>query len=73
MKQPDANNQSSSYPIVGRPDVDVSKYLVSVHGRSVIDYEKMKNDAPELYKQILSNEHEVNRQDDIELERVLRA
>jgi hypothetical protein len=46
-------------PIVGRDDaVDLQKYLVPVHGRSVIDYEKLKRDEPKLYERILREEIE---------------
>ena len=47
------------YKIVGRdPRVDLSRYAVTVHGRQVIDYQKLKLEDPELYEEILNNEKE---------------
>lgn len=61
------DDRSGRYPIVGRPDVDLSSYLVDLHGRNIIDYEKLKNDDPKLYERILADENEENRQNDINL------
>lgn len=61
-----ADNRSSHYPIIGRPDVDLSKYLVDVQGRSIIDYEKLEKDNPDLYSSILQAEHEANARYDLE-------
>lgn len=62
------DDSSLRYPIVGRPDINLSSYLVTVQGRDVIDYEKLKNDDIELYNQILVVEHEANRLDRFEID-----
>lgn len=60
------------FPIVGRDQrVDLTKYTVKVHGRDVIDYEKLRVDDPELYKEILAGELEANRREEEELEEIL--
>lgn len=65
-------NKKSSYPIVGRNShIDLSKYSIRVHGRDIIDYEKLKANEPELYQEILKNEHEENRQSDIQIDEML--
>lgn len=65
---------TSRFPIVGRDArVDLTKYAVKIHGRNVIDYEKLKADNPELYKEILANEFEANRREEAELEEILSA
>lgn len=61
-------------PIVGRDRrVDLTKYTVRVHGRDVIDYEKLKADDPVLHKEILADEFEANRREEEELEEILSA
>ena len=51
-----------SYPVVGRdPRINLHLYTVLIHGREVIDYEKIKRDDIELYKSILENERIVDR------------
>lgn len=67
MTHMNQDDQSITYRIVGRPDIDLSKYVVNINGRGIIDYEKMKNDDPALYNQILADENEQNHKDDIEL------
>jgi len=63
----DEDKSIKAYPIVGRnPHIDLSKYTVRVIGRDVIDYEKIKENEPELYRQILANEREENRLSDLE-------
>lgn len=53
-----------SCPIVGRnPGIDSSKYTVTLKGRKVIDYNKLKKEDPALYAQILLDEDEANRND----------
>ena len=48
--------------VVGRSsDIDLEKYTVHIHGRDIIDYEKLKADEPLLYQQILEQEKEVER------------
>lgn len=60
------------FPIVGRDQrVDLTKYTVKVHGRDVIDYEKLRVDDPGLYKEILAGEFEANRREQEELEEIL--
>ena len=60
------NDNPKHYPIVGRNSaIDLSKYTVLVHGRDVIDYEKLKHDDPALYQKILKQEHEYDRLDSI--------
>jgi hypothetical protein len=50
------------FPVVGRDSrVDVTKHTVKVHGRDVIDYEKLKAENPVLYQQIVAGEFESNR------------
>lgn len=62
-------DNTHTYPIVGRhSDIDLIKYTVNVHGRGIINYEKLKNDDPILYQNVIDQEHEWNRQDDIERE-----
>lgn len=62
----DSDDRSGHYQITGRPDINLSKYLVDTQGRSILDYEKLKKDDPELYKKILQAEHEANARYDIE-------
>lgn len=60
------------FPIVGRDErVDLTKYTVKVHGRDIIDYEKLRADDPKLYDEILAGEFEANRRDEEELEKIL--
>lgn len=48
---------SKRFPIVGRDQrVNLTKYTVKVHGRYVIDYEKLRTDDPKLYKEIVADE-----------------
>jgi hypothetical protein len=52
---------SGPFKIVGRDSrVDLSRYTVTVHGREVVDYEKLKHDDPALYEEILTAENESN-------------
>ena len=68
----DKHKNVGTYPIIGRNShIDLSKYLVRVHGRNVIDYEKLKVNEPELYEQILVNERKENCQNNIEIEKIL--
>lgn len=55
-----ADTHSGKYPIVGRPDIDLEKYLVEVHGRSIIDYDQLKRDNPSLYSEVLEAEYAAN-------------
>ena len=49
---------SKQYPIVGRiDDTELQKYTVLVHGRAIVDYDKIKRDDPELYKKVIENEN----------------
>jgi len=68
MLKMDTDDQSSYFPIVGRADIDFSKYLVNIQGRDIIDYEKLKKDDVELYKKILQAEHETDARYDAEHE-----
>lgn len=68
----DTQKDNNTYPIVGRNShIDLTKYSVRVHGRDVIDYEKLKASEPELYKQVLANEREENRQSDLQIDEIL--
>jgi hypothetical protein len=67
----DEDKKVKSYPIVGRNShIDLSKYTVRVIGRDVIDYEKIKVNEPELYRQILANERAENRLSDLEKDEI---
>lgn len=66
--QPSSNACSIPFPTVGRDDrIDLDAYTVRVHGRDIIDYEKLKADNPTLYIEILANEYETDRQDEEEI------
>lgn len=66
------NERDEPFPIVGRDQrVDVTKYTVKVHGRDVIDYEKLKAENPALYKEIVAGELESSRREKKELEEIL--
>jgi hypothetical protein len=72
MTSPHLNDKDSPYPVVGRHHlIDLSKYLVHVKGRNILDYEKIEKEDPELYKQILKDEHEADRMHDEELDKLL--
>lgn len=51
--------------------VDLTKYTVRVHGRDIIDYEKLRVDNPELYKEIVAGELEDYRREQKELDEIL--
>lgn len=69
-----AEPSSGPFPIVGRDGrIDLDKYTVKVHGRDVIDYEKLQKEDPAFYQEILKNEHEANRRDGKYLESILRT
>ena len=60
------------FPIVGRDDrVDLTKYAVQIHGREIIDYEKLKADDPVLYKEVVAGELDDNRREQKETEELL--
>lgn len=70
----DTKLRRGHYRIVGRDSrIDLDKYTVKVHGRDVIDYEKLQKEDLALYQEILKNEHEANRRDDEYLEFTLRT
>lgn len=47
------------YEIVGRDSrIDLSRYTVTILGREVVDYEKLKREEPQLYEEILWAEQE---------------
>ena len=55
----------SDYPIVGRDEaIDLEKYTVLIHGRRIVDYERLKQEEPELYARILADENESNAADE---------
>lgn len=58
---------SGAFTIVGRDSrIDLTRYTVTVQGRELIDYEKLKRNDPALYKEILAAENESNTLADIE-------
>ncbi|MCA9347761.1 hypothetical protein KC930_04275 [Candidatus Saccharibacteria bacterium] len=68
MSKMDSDDRSGNYEIVGRPDVDLTQYLVIVNGRSIIDYDRIKVENPSLYQELLQLEDEINEQEDLYLE-----
>ena len=64
----DSDGRSGIYQIVGRPDIDLTSYLVIVNGRSIIDYDRIKVENPSLYQELLQLEDEINEQEDLYLE-----
>ena len=55
------------YQIIGRDErIDLTRYTVAVHGRSVIDYAKLRREDPTLYDEILAAEKEIDSSADIE-------
>lgn len=55
--QSSETERNKRFPVVGRDlRVDLTKYTVKVHGRYVIDYEKLRTDDPKLYKEIVAGE-----------------
>jgi hypothetical protein len=59
-------NSPKRYPVVGRSsEIDLEKYQMKVLGRNVIDYDKVKRDEPDLYKRIVDQEREFDRNDDL--------
>lgn len=60
-------NEKRQFPVVGRSEaIDLSKYTTTVHGREVIDFEKLESEDPGLYSVLLHNEHERDRLQEIE-------
>lgn len=58
---------SRRYPVVGRStEINLDKYTTKVLGRTIIDYEKVKREEPDLYRKIIDHEREVDR-DGLEL------
>lgn len=58
---------SGPFKVVGRDSrIDLSRYTVTILGREVIDYEKLKREDPKLYNEILNAEKEWNSLNDIE-------
>ncbi|MDB5179282.1 MAG: hypothetical protein JWN01_1225 [Patescibacteria group bacterium] len=65
-------DHSKRFPIVGRDQrVDLTKYAVQVHGRDIIDYEKLRADDPALYNEIVAGEIEADRKNQEELDEIL--
>lgn len=64
--QSSETERNQRFPIVGRDQrVDLNKYTVKIHGRYVIDYEKLRTDDPKLYKEIVAGElNESNEKDE---------
>ncbi len=55
---------SGPFEVVGRDvRIDMSRYTVTVLGRELVDYDKLRRENPQLHKEILDNE---NRQDLLE-------
>jgi hypothetical protein len=68
------SHHDTRFPIVGRDDrVDLTEYTVQIHGREIIDYEKLKTDNPALYKEIVAGELEDNHREQEELDEILAA
>ena len=66
--QDDNQKISRTYPIVGRiDDVDLEKYTVVIQVRKIIDYDKIKNEDPELYRKVIENENKPDPYDDLPL------
>lgn len=60
------------FPIVGRDNrVDLTKYTVQIHGREIVDYEKLKADNPALYNEIVAGELAADRREQEELDEIL--
>jgi hypothetical protein len=65
------SNGKTHYPVVGRSsEIDLTKYTVTIHGRDVIDYEKVKKDDPVLYQRIVDRELETDRLTYAEIEKL---
>jgi hypothetical protein len=61
-------NALKRYPIVGRStDINLEKYQTKVQGRTVLDYEKVRRDEPDLYKKIIDQEREFDHNNDFSL------
>jgi hypothetical protein len=59
-------------PIVGRdPEIDLEKYLVRIHGRDIVDYEKLRLDDPKLYQILLNREYTEDHRDAINNKQIL--
>lgn len=70
--QPPSAEHNKRFPIVGRDErVDLTKYTVKVHGRDIIDYEKLRVDNPKLYEAIVAGELDDNRREQKETEELL--
>lgn len=70
--QPSDAGYEDQFPIVGRDQrVDLTKYTVQVHGRDIIDYEKLRVDNPMLYNEIVAGEIEDDRREQEETEELL--
>jgi hypothetical protein len=68
---PGTNNEQH-YPIVGRDNrIDLQKYTTRVHGRDIIDYEKLKAEDPTLYQAIVRADAEANRRQGEHLKELL--
>lgn len=56
-KKRKVENGKKVYPVGGRDEnIDLDKYMVTVRGRKIVDYEKLKADNPALYHKILRSE-----------------
>lgn len=61
----DSKQQPHINPVVGRDRaIDLDKYTVLIHGRSIVDYDKLRREEPELYSRILREEIESDRADE---------
>jgi uncharacterized protein (DUF736 family) len=66
------SDDSPHYQIVGRDNrIDLQKYTTRVHGRDIIDYEKLKTEDPTLHQEIVRNEAEADRRHDEYLKEIL--
>jgi len=56
---------SGPFEVVGRDSrIDMERYTVTICGREIVDYEKLKQDNPKLYKDILDSELQQDLLDD---------
>lgn len=66
MTKPFENTIDDKYPVVGRDSrINLHRYMVAVHGRNIIDYEKIRREDFELYKSILEREKQFDKDEEL--------